>query len=262
PIRVRKADAVEDHAKRQIAPTARHVGKTPNSALSLLNDIHAIPREGVSVGVAKSRGGGGGSSVEAKTRDVTVRDEFKSESDGNYSTEGAVCGNLKGVVKPNDVGGAGGTKTRCKGASVASKTPDLLVQDVSKPMGDDNSSIEGTVREAVVGDNGVGGVVADIPYEPDCANSSSETGNGVRNHHEQDGVQLLPIKDLKAGMPSPWAFVGRVYARNPIRNWKTFHDAGSLLEMYVADSAKDSIRVTLFNDAVDRYKNVVTPAST
>ncbi|EGZ27327.1 hypothetical protein PHYSODRAFT_376071, partial [Phytophthora sojae] len=59
-----------------------------------------------------------------------------------------------------------------------------------------------------------------------------------------------------------WAFVCRVLSRSPIREYTNLRGGGRLIEIYVGDAAGDTIRITLFNEAVTAFYDVVSPGST
>jgi hypothetical protein len=63
---------------------------------------------------------------------------------------------------------------------------------------------------------------------------SRDASSNTAQH--DDTVPVLKLKNLTPRTPSPWAFIACVVARNPVCDWKTWQDAGTLLEVYVADS--------------------------
>ncbi|KAG1686837.1 hypothetical protein DVH05_023378 [Phytophthora capsici] len=73
---------------------------------------------------------------------------------------------------------------------------------------------------------------------------------------------VVQLKDLKPNTSLPWAFIALVIAKNPVRHWKTWQDAGTLLEVYVTDSVDGCYRITLFNEAIAEYGDIVVPGNT
>ncbi|KAE8887552.1 hypothetical protein PF005_g8596 [Phytophthora fragariae] len=92
--------------------------------------------------------------------------------------------------------------------------------------------------------------------------AGSAASGSVPAREEAVAEHVFELKELKPNMPPPWAFIARVVAKNPVREWKTWQDAGTLLEVYVADILHGCTRVTIFNEFVDRYESIVTPGTT
>ncbi|OWZ10577.1 DAN Replication protein, partial [Phytophthora megakarya] len=57
-------------------------------------------------------------------------------------------------------------------------------------------------------------------------------------------------------------FVCRIISRAPIREHYSLRGAGRLCEIYVTDSHGDYIRLTIFNDAIDKFHTALVPGTT
>ncbi|OWZ17906.1 DAN Replication protein, partial [Phytophthora megakarya] len=73
---------------------------------------------------------------------------------------------------------------------------------------------------------------------------------------------VYQLTNVTPKTPHPWAFVAFVIAANPVRKWKTWQGAGSLQELYVADTRHGCTRATLFGEAIDLFSAIATPGTT
>ncbi|KAE9086704.1 hypothetical protein PF010_g19989 [Phytophthora fragariae] len=111
-------------------------------------------------------------------------------------------------------------------------------------------------------------------HEPTIVPAKSSTANtapiGARTKVDQvEGIvpktnsrTRYLFKQLTTGVPATWVFFARVLARNPVREYQNLHGGGKFLEAFVSDTAGDVIRITLFNTAVNQFRDVIEPGIT
>ncbi|KAE8877080.1 hypothetical protein PF005_g4692 [Phytophthora fragariae] len=99
------------------------------------------------------------------------------------------------------------------------------------------------------------------PSPPKRARSDNPSmeSDGVRGDHAE--VPTCAVRDLNPDLRTPWVFVGRILARNPIRSFSTWRGKSRLFEVYVSDEDRAIIRATVFNDGVDKFYETVVPGT-
>ncbi|OWZ12367.1 hypothetical protein PHMEG_00014490 [Phytophthora megakarya] len=95
------------------------------------------------------------------------------------------------------------------------------------------------------------------------AAASTETSPVKQSEKKTDlPIPTYAVKELTPQLTEPWAFVCRIISRSPIREYNSLRGAGRLCEIYVADSQGDYIRVTIFNEAIDKFHATLVPGTT
>lgn len=77
--------------------------------------------------------------------------------------------------------------------------------------------------------------------------------------HSKD-ESCYTIKNLSPEQPS-WTLDGYVLAKNPIKHWTNWKGNGTLFEIFVTDKHGDEIRITIFNNEIDKFYDIITPGN-
>ncbi|KAG1695176.1 hypothetical protein DVH05_020817 [Phytophthora capsici] len=138
------------------------------------------------------------------------------------------------------------------------------VKSVADASGTDNKLALATTDPTASGQPGFCILSADEESKTNEPNNSVRSAEVVKGTSAASSASLKLVRlcELKPGISTPWAFIARVFAKNTARSWKTFQDAGTLVELYVTDSPSTCVRATLFNEAADKFSAVTTPGST
>jgi replication factor A1 len=96
--------------------------------------------------------------------------------------------------------------------------------------------------------------------KPAAAPSSSMYNRGpvVR---QDPNVRLSDIQSLNPYAGGRWTIKARVTNRAPIKNWTNARGQGKLFSCDLLDSKGGEIRATMFNDAVDKFYELLRPGS-
>lgn len=74
-------------------------------------------------------------------------------------------------------------------------------------------------------------------------------------------IPIYTASDLNPEVKTPWKFIGRIPARNPIRPYKSWRGHGKLFEVYATDEKCDPVRATVFNEGVESFYDLLVPGS-
>nr|CCA21790.1 replication protein A 70 kDa DNAbinding subunit puta [Albugo laibachii Nc14] len=85
---------------------------------------------------------------------------------------------------------------------------------------------------------------------------SNHKGSVVR---EDPNIRLSDIQSLNPYAGGRWTIKARVTNRAPIKNWTNARGQGKLFSIDLLDSKGGEIRATMFNDAVDKFYDVLRP---
>lgn len=96
------------------------------------------------------------------------------------------------------------------------------------------------------------------PAAPPQSSSSTNRGPVVR---QDPNVRLSDIQSLNPYAGGRWTIKARVTSRAPIKNWTNARGQGKLFSCDLLDAKGGEIRATMFNDAVDRFYDLLRPGS-
>ncbi|KAG1710111.1 hypothetical protein DVH05_017118 [Phytophthora capsici] len=88
--------------------------------------------------------------------------------------------------------------------------------------------------------------------------STSAVSPSVGGAHHEDSSS---ISQLTLAGKQPWPFTGRVLCRDDIREYSTTRGDGKLFEVWVTDARGGLIRFTIFNEAADKFYDILSPGS-
>lgn len=95
------------------------------------------------------------------------------------------------------------------------------------------------------------------PNKPAVSSSSAyNRGPVVR---QDPNVRISDIQSLNPYAGGRWTIKARVTTRSPLKNWTNARGQGKLFSVDLLDSKGGEIRATMFNDAVDKFYDLLRP---
>ncbi|KAF1330063.1 Replication protein a 70 kda dna-binding subunit, partial [Globisporangium splendens] len=76
---------------------------------------------------------------------------------------------------------------------------------------------------------------------------------------QDPNVRISDIQSLNPYAGGRWTIKARVTSRSPIKNWTNARGQGKLFSVDLLDSKGGEIRATMFNDAVDKFYELLRP---
>ncbi|KAJ0409767.1 hypothetical protein ATCC90586_001080 [Pythium insidiosum] len=77
---------------------------------------------------------------------------------------------------------------------------------------------------------------------------------------QDPNVRLSDIASLNPYAGGRWTIKARVTSRSPVKNWTNARGQGKLFSVDLLDSKGGEIRATMFNDAVDKFYDLLRPS--
>lgn len=99
------------------------------------------------------------------------------------------------------------------------------------------------------------------PVKPAAAPPQHQPYNRGPVVRQDPNVRLSDIQSLNPYAGGRWTIKARVTSRAPIKNWTNARGSGKLFSCDLLDANGGEIRATMFNDAVDKFYEMLRPGS-
>jgi replication factor A1 len=92
-----------------------------------------------------------------------------------------------------------------------------------------------------------------LPHSPLLNNNNSAINNTVTTSSNQN---ITPIKSLNMYIKK-WTIKGRITTKQDKSSWQNIKSEGTLFNIVILDESNENIRATFFNQAVDKFYNII-----